>query len=85
MIDALFFLVGVLFGAFGVFFCKNTHKEVNELEYLPIMPQGDRQGDTLDTFIRETWKKKPEEGAVVMPDRAEVIKRDDLTIDDLLQ
>lgn len=91
IIDLLLLLVGVVIGSavssmvLALRLLKLVmSKKIDEMEHLPVMPLGKR--DTLDAHIRSTWNQgKKEEGEVVMPDRADVIKRDNLKIDDLLQ
>jgi hypothetical protein len=88
MIDILFFLVGGVIGyaistlsvTFGLMKFVMSHK-VKEMEYIPNLPQRRKP----PAYVPMWNKEEKEEGAVVMPDHADVIKRDDLKIDDLLQ
>lgn len=86
MINLLFFLVGVLFGAFGHFLLVQRTKRVGEMEYIPTPELKVWKAATPGFSTKHLLEKfaKKEEGAVIMPDRADVIKRDDLKIDDLL-
>jgi len=79
MIEAIFFVMGTLFGLLIVPLARKQPKE-------PVtLPQGMKR-ETLDAQIRQVWNQptKKEEGAVIMPERADVNNKD-LKIDDLLQ
>lgn len=86
MIEALFFVAGLATGiALSLFvtvlalarFVLSERKKV-------VLPQGMKR-DTLDAQIRSVWNApKKEEGAIIMPERADVNNKD-LKIDDLLQ
>lgn len=79
MIYAIFFVVGALFGAI---ICQAAHGEKEEKGEL-ILPQGIKR-ETIDAYVKNVWNETKEEGAVIMPERADISNKD-LKIDDLLQ
>lgn len=79
MIEAFFFIAGAIFGSVIAIVSRKNQEEAGEPVRIPFMPQ--RVKPPVYTPL---WHK-PESGEVVMPDRADVIKRDNLKIDDLLQ
>lgn len=76
MIDALFFVAGVGFGAGMIFLSRHTSTE----SLKPFMPQRVKS----PSYIPQWNAPKREEGAVVMPERGDISNKD-LKIDDLLQ
>lgn len=86
--DIIFFILGCVAGyvvsslqmTMGMMKIVMSPK-LDEMTRLPYMPQRRKP----PAFVPNWNQEKKEEGAVVMPDRADVIKRDDLKIDDLLQ
>lgn len=87
MIEALFFIAGLATGigaslfvvvlALARFVLAERKKEI-------VLPQGLKR-DSIDAQIRQVWSQpQKQEGAVVMPERADITNKD-LKIDDLLQ